>query len=112
LLASLGWKDSNNDGVLEDQGGHPVSFSLKTNGDNLLRVSMANFIRDDLAKVGIKVTLTPVDFNTLISNLRDDFQYDAILLGLSGASPPDPGMSQNVWRSSGLTHNWNIRQPK
>ena len=73
---------------------------------------MANFIRDDLAKVGIKVTLVPIDFNTLITNIRDDFQYDAILLGLQSGVPPDPAMGQNVWRSSGGTHYWNIRQPK
>src|SRR5690348_18192319 len=70
LLASLGWKDANGDGVLEDTQGRTISFTLKTNSDNRVRVAMANFIRDDLAKVGIKVTLVPVDFNTLISNLR------------------------------------------
>jgi peptide/nickel transport system substrate-binding protein len=112
LLAGLGWKDGNGDGVLEDTKGNPVSFSLKTNSDNMLRVAMANFIRDDLAKVGIRVTLVPVDFNTLITNIRDDFQYDAILLGLQSGVPPDPGMSQNVWRSSGRTHFWNMAQPK
>ena len=37
------------------------------------------------------VTLAPVDFNTLITNLRDDFQYDAILLGLQSGVPPDSG---------------------
>ena len=87
LLASLGWKDSNGDGVLEDTGGHPISFTIKTNSDNKTRVGMANFIRDDLAKVGIKVTLVPVDFNTLVSNLRDDRQYDTILLGLQSGVP-------------------------
>ena len=65
LLASLGWKDGNGDGVLEDTHGNPISFAIKTNADNLLRVGMANFIKDDLAKVGIKVTLAPTDFNTL-----------------------------------------------
>ena len=110
LLASLGWKDSNGDGVLEDTGGHPISFTIKTNSDNKTRVGMANFIRDDLAKVGIKVTLVPVDFNTLVSNLRDDRQYDTILLGLQSGVPPDPAMGQNVWRSSGQTHYWNIGQ--
>jgi peptide/nickel transport system substrate-binding protein len=112
LLASLGWKDGNGDGVIEDQAGRPVSFTLKTNSDNKMRVGMANFIRDDLAKVGIKVTLVPVDFNTLVSNIRDDKQYDAILLGLQSGVPPDPAMGQNVWRSSGRTHYWNISQPK
>ena len=114
LLASLGWKDTNGDGVLEDTAGQTVSFTMKTNSDNKTRVGMANFIRDDLAKVGIKVTLVPVDFNTLITNLRDDFQYDTILLGLQSGVPPDPAMGQNVWRSSGRSHNWNIsqRQPE
>lgn len=112
LLASLGWKDTNGDGVLEDEKGQTVSFTMKTNSDNKSRVGMANFIRDDLAKVGIKVTLVPVDFNTLITNLREDFQYDSILLGLQSGVPPDPAMGQNVWRSSGRSHNWNISQVK
>lgn len=112
LLASLGFKDGNGDGVLEDAKGTPLAFTLKTNSNNTLRIAMSNFIRDDLAKVGIKVTLVPLDFNTVITNLRDDFDYDAILLGLQSGVPPDPGMGQNVWRSSGRTHNWNPNQPK
>jgi peptide/nickel transport system substrate-binding protein len=112
LLAGLKWSDRNGDGFLEDTAGNTISFTLKTNSDNRMRVSMANFIRDDLAKVGIRVVLAPVDFNTLITNLREDFQYEAILLGLQSGVPPDPGMGQNVWRSSGRSHNWNSQQSK
>jgi peptide/nickel transport system substrate-binding protein len=112
LLASLGLRDGNGDGVLEDAKGNPVSFTLKTNSDNLMRVALGNFVRDDLAKVGIRLTLTPIDFNTLITNIRDDFQYDAILLGLQSGVPPDPALGQNVYRSSGRTHQWNPSQPK
>ena len=112
LLAGLGFKDGNGDGVLEDPQGSPVSFTLKTNSDNTLRVGLGNFVKDDLAKVGIKVSLTPVEFNTLITNIRADFQYDAILMGLQSGVPPDPGMMQNVYRSSGVTHFWNLAQPK
>ena len=112
LLASLGWKDKNGDGFLEDAQGHTIGFSLKTNSDNKIRVGMGNFIKDDLAKVGIKVTLVPLDFNTLITTLRETFDYDAMLLGLESATPPDPGMGGNVWRSSGRTHYWNETQPK
>ena len=53
LLAGMGFKDANGDGFLEDARGNPVSFMLKTNSSNTLRVGMANFIRDDLAKIGI-----------------------------------------------------------
>lgn len=110
LLASLGWKDANGDGFLEDTAGNTISFTMQTNGDNKMRVGMANFIRDDLAKAGIKVLLTPIDFNTLITNERDSFQYESILLGLQSGVPPDPGQGQNVWRSSGKTHFWHHSQ--
>ena len=112
LLAGMGFKDTNGDGVLEDAHGRQVSFMLKTNSSNALRVSMANFIRDDLAKIGVRMTLTPIDFNTLITNLRNDFQYEAILLGFQSSVPPTPFGGQNVWRSSGESHNWFIRQQK
>ncbi len=112
LLASIGFTDKNGDGVIEDAKGNPVSFTLKTNADNTMRVAAANFVKDDLAKVGIKVTLTPVDFNTLITNLRSDFQYEAMLLGLQSGVPPSPASGQNVWRSSGETHVWFARQQK
>jgi len=112
LLASLGWKDKDGDGFLEDTHGKTVAFTIKTNGDNQLRMKMCNFVKDDLAKVGIKAIPTGVDFNTLITNLREDYQYESVMLGLQTGVPPDPGMGQNVWRSSGLTHYWNVKQPK
>jgi peptide/nickel transport system substrate-binding protein len=111
LLDSLGHRDRDGDGVREDAGGHPIAFTLRTNGDNQVRVAMANFVRDDLARVGIRVAVTPVDFNTLMTNFRSDFQYEAALLGLQGGVPPDPAMSANVFRSRGATHWWNVRQP-
>lgn len=112
LLASLGFKDGNKDGVLEDSHGNPVAFTLKTNADNVTRVATGNFIKDDLAKVGIKMTLAPVDFNSLITNIRNDFNYDAILLGIGGAVPPWPSNYGNVIRSGGITHFHFIRQQK
>jgi len=110
LLASIGMKDRDGDGVIEDGQGHPVSFSIKTNVDNDLRKNMLNMVKDDLSKVGIKVTATPAPLNLIVGNLRTDFDYDALLLGLGSGVPPDPGMSANVYRASGLTHFWNIRQ--
>ena len=112
LLASIGFKDANGDGVLEDTRGNPVTFQLKTNADNTMRVATANFIRDDLAKVGIRVILSPIDFSSLISNLRNDLQYEAILMGNQSGVPPDPANAQNFLRSSGLSHYFFVRQRK
>jgi peptide/nickel transport system substrate-binding protein len=110
LLAEMGLRDRNGDGVLEDAAGHPVSFTMRTNADNVMRVQMMNFIKDDLAKVGIRCLPQPLEMKALISNLREDFQYEAMLLGLGSAVPPDPGMAANVYRSSGLTHFWHVRE--
>ena len=112
LLAGIGLSDRNGDGVIEDARGNRVSFTFKTNSNNPMRIAMMNFIKEDLAKIGINAVATPVDFNTLITNLQQDFQYDAILLGLQSGVPPDPTMMQNVWRSTGLTHMWFIGQRK
>ena len=112
LLASIGLKDGNGDGVLEDPRGNPVTFQLKTNADNVMRVATANFIRDDLAKVGIRVILSPMDFNSVITNLRSDLQFEAILLGSQSGVPPDPANAQNLLRSSGISHYFFVRQQK
>lgn len=112
LLDGLGLVDRNGDGVREDAEGRPVSFTLMYNGDNKLRASMATLMQDDLKKVGIKLTPSGIDFNTLVSKLRTDQDYDACLLGLGSAVPSDPGMGGNFWKSTGATHYWSMKQPE
>ena len=34
-----------------------------------------------------------------------------MLSGLVSGMPSDPGLAQNVWRSSGIAHRWNVKQP-
>ena len=75
-------------------------------------MQMCNFVKDDLAKVGIKLTPSGLDFNTMVTKTRHEFDYDACLLGLGSAVPSDPGMGPNFWKSSGLTHYWNVAQPR
>ena len=111
LLARLGFEDRDGDGVREDGKGNPVRFTLKTNATNT-RVQMANFVRDDLAKAGIQCLVSVVDYTAMINNMREDFDYDAILAGLTGAVPPDPGMAGNFFRSSAVSHFWNTRQTR
>lgn len=112
LLAGLGWKDTNGDGFLEDGQGRTIAFTMHTNADNTMRKEMLTLVRDDLAKVGIRVDAAPLEFNTLTAHMRSDLDYDAVLLGQGSAVPAEPGMGQNTWRSSGLLHYWHIRQEK
>lgn len=112
LLDQLGLKDRNGDGVREDAAGHAVAFTLIYNADNKLRQAIATLLQDDLAKVGIKLTPSGLDFNTLVTKTRNEYDYDACLLGLGSAVPSDPGMGPNFWKSSGLTHYWDVGQPR
>ena len=111
LLARIGFRDRDGDGVIEDAKGNPVRFTLETNAGST-RVQLANFVRDDLARIGIRCTVAAVDYNTMLSNMREDFDYEAILAGLNAAVPPDPGMCGNFYRSSGASHFWNTRQTR
>lgn len=108
LLTEAGFTDRNSDGVIEDSAGNPVVFNLLTNADNTERVDIAGIIRHDLESLGIKVNLQQVEFNTLVSRLTSTFEWDAIVLGLTGSI--DPHFGQNVWLSSGQLHMWSPRQ--
>ncbi len=108
LLRAAGFKDINNDGVLEDKDGRPLEFTLLTNADNTERVDIASIIRNDLESVGMKVNFQLVEFNTLVGKLTSTFEWDAVVLGLTGSV--DPHFGQNVWLSSGQLHMWNPKQ--
>lgn len=107
-LAKAGFIDRNNDGTLEDTEGHPVEFTLYTNAGSTERVQMGAIIRHDLQKIGIKVNFLAIEFNSLVSKLTSTYDWDAIILGLTGGIEPHFG--KNVWHSSGQLHLWHPRQ--
>ncbi len=108
LLATAGFVDANRDGILEDKNGVPLEFTLLTNADNTERVDIASIIRYDLESLGMKVNLQLVEFNTLVAKLTSSFDWDAVVLGLTGSI--DPHFGQNVWLSSGQLHMWDPKQ--
>lgn len=74
LLEAAGWTDSDGDGVL-DKDGRPLSFRLKTNVDNRLRVDIVTVVQEQLEGIGVVVRPDPLEFNTFIDQLLDsDFQ--------------------------------------
>jgi peptide/nickel transport system substrate-binding protein len=90
---------------LYDKKGNEVRFSLNTNSESKLRGTEANMIASDLSKVGMQVEVGIVDFKALQSKVLVQFDYDAILLGLSH-NDIDPTEGSNVWFSSGTAHFW------
>jgi peptide/nickel transport system substrate-binding protein len=106
-LAEAGFKKGP-DGALRDPQGHPVEFVISTNADNQDRVAIGNIIRQDLSRLGMKVTLAPEAFNTLVNKLVESYRWEAMVLGLTGGIEPHNG--QNVWKSSGSLHMWSPKE--
>jgi len=107
LLAEMGLKDSNGDGILEYEG-HPVKFTILTNVENNQRVAIMGIISNDLKQLGLDVKYAPIDFNKLVSLLDPKppapYDWDAFVLGFTGGAEPYDG--RNVWQSSGNLHQW------
>lgn len=104
LLAGAGFADRDQDGWLEDSAGNRVEFTLCTNAGNSDREAYCELIRKDLEQVGIKVFYTPLEFNHIVDKLVHTFDWDAIILGMTGSTEPHEG--NNVWQSSAMNHQW------
>lgn len=87
LLAEDGWK-AGSDGILVKDG-HKFEFELMTNSGNKRRESFVAVIQQNLADVGIKVTLKPMDFSALIDQYVTPGKFQALLLGWRLGVDPD-----------------------
>ncbi|MEC9488166.1 MAG: ABC transporter substrate-binding protein [Halanaerobium sp.] len=92
------------DGVLYDKDGNKVGFTLSTNAGNTQREAIGNIITHDLQKLGMDVKFRPIEFNKLVNQLMSEFDWDAILIGLTGSLEIASG--KNVWQSDGPLHMW------
>jgi peptide/nickel transport system substrate-binding protein len=108
LLAGMGLSKKNGDGVLVDDAGHPVEFTLLTNNNNSVRLALCTAIQENLRKIGVKVIVMPVEFNSLVEKLRATYDWEADVLGFTTTAEPYNG--RNIWMSSGILHIWHPLQ--
>jgi len=92
--------------LLAGAGFSSLEFTILTNSNNPERIQTASIIQDDLRKLGMRVNLLPVEFNTLVTKLSVTKDWEAVLIGLTGGIEPHGG--KNVWMSSGQLHIWNL----
>ncbi|HLJ56995.1 MAG TPA: ABC transporter substrate-binding protein [Chthonomonadaceae bacterium] len=95
---------------LYDAAGHPVEFTLMTNTGNNINAAYCTAIQEELRKLGIKVTVSQVEFNSLVERLRKTFDWEAHVLAFTGGVEQVGG--KNVWLSSGIVHPWWPREAK
>jgi len=98
------------EGFLFDRHDNPVEFTIITNSNNFERIQIANIIQDDLRKLGMKVNLLPVEFNTMVTQISVTKNWESVIIGLTGGIEPHGG--KNVWHTTGQLHLWNLEPDK
>jgi peptide/nickel transport system substrate-binding protein len=111
LLQSAGFT-WNKDGRLQDHNGQVVEFSIVSSSSNSQRMQIANIVQQDLVKLGMQVSVVPLEFRSFLQRVTQTHDYDAAVMGLLSGDV-DPNADMNVWLSSGATHLWNLgeKQP-
>jgi len=99
------------DGKLFDKIGNRVEFDLYTNAGNTEREAIGVMVKQDLEELGMKVNFKPIEFNSLVNKLVNTFDWDMVIMGLTG-SPLEPNGGKNVWMSDGRLHMFNMRTPQ
>jgi peptide/nickel transport system substrate-binding protein len=107
LLRAEGFQFQN--GELRDKAGHPVEFSIVTNGGNKAREGIAALMQQDLKKIGIKLNIVTLEFRSLIERFGKSYDYEAALLGFINVGI-DPNEQMSIWPSSAPQHAWNPNQ--
>ena len=95
-------------GKLYDEYGNRVEFDLYTNAGNTEREAIGVMVKQDLEDLGMKVNFKPIEFNTLVNKLVNTYDWDMVIMGLTG-SPLEPNGGKNVWMSDGTLHMFNQR---
>ncbi len=83
LLESAGLQDRDGDGTLERPDGSDFAIELKIPANNAFNRDVAELIRADLQRVGVRLTTRPTEAGTLIDDIvSPERRFDAVLMGL------------------------------
>jgi peptide/nickel transport system substrate-binding protein len=110
LLAGIGLRDRDGDGLLEDASGKTARFTLMTQKARTSRERGAAVIQESLRQVGLTVDIVTLEVGALVGAFMSG-KYDAIYFGTQ-ASDTDPALNGEFWLSSGGFHVWNPGQSK
>lgn len=85
LLASAGITDRDDDGTLELEDGSDFAIELKFPSESGVNRDLAEAVRADLARLGVRMSTRATEFTTLVADLTSpERRFDAALLGWSG----------------------------
>ena len=95
LLAEAGWRDSDNNGIL-DKDGREFDFVLLYPADQPTYERLLTIVKEDMAKAGINMRLQSFEWSVFVQRIeaRD---FDAYTMGWQLAYESDP---YQLWHSS------------
>ena len=74
--------------LLKEAGYSNLSFTLTTISENTFENDLALFIKEDLAKIGVNVSINPIPWGQYLPEVYKAHRYEAALLRVAGY--PDP----------------------
>ncbi|MDR0313154.1 MAG: ABC transporter substrate-binding protein [Treponema sp.] len=104
LLRSIGITQDSS-GIMRDSKGRAIEFDHYIQTDSTIYTDMAEIIRDELEKVGIKMNVRVVEFQSLVGMLLGSYDWSSLFISLSG-SQIWPVQGSNVWPSAANLHLW------
>lgn len=82
LLARSGLYDVDGDGLLDLPDGRPFEIELKIQSGNAFNRDVSELIQADLADAGVRVSVRPTEFSTLIGDITaEERSFDAVIMG-------------------------------
>ena len=106
LLGSAGFS-WNSTGMLMDQAGQPVEFTILVFSSSQQRTQMATLIQEDLKQIGMTAHVVSMEARAAVDRILNTHDYDAAIMGIASGDT-DPNSDSNVFLSSGNTHLWHM----
>ncbi len=103
-LDSLGWRDSNGDGI-RDRNGRPLRFALLVPASSSFRVRLAVLLQEQLRRAGIDMTVDEVAFSVMAQRQAVG-RFDAIF-GAWNMDPSPSGIRQTFTSSGAIPGGFN-----
>ncbi|MBU2511839.1 ABC transporter substrate-binding protein [bacterium] len=112
ILADAGYRDTDNDGILETADGLPLEFDVWLPAPSAHETDYAGVWARAANKVGIKLNISIMDFDTLWAKVSPNGNYDIAFWDWAGNVDPDFILSvltsanavQDGWSDSGYSN--------
>lgn len=98
LLDEAGWKDTDDDGILDKKiDGKKTDFEFTVLTSNRPdRVALCNLLAESLEKVGVRCNVQPIEFTVLIDRMTQH-NFDAAFGGWGSGA--DPSTTENIFKT-------------